>query len=85
MNIKIQSINEIAKDFTENFPEMTNYEAWSLAIQIQRNQILENGFVVSTNDSVPSALEAISIALGMTDNRGDKTVAESLYGIASKD
>lgn len=85
MITKIQTCNDIAADFLRNCPEMTNYEAWSLAIQLQRNQLLENGLVVSRDDKNPSALEAISIALGMTDSNRDLTVAKSLQGIAVKD
>jgi len=43
---------------------LSDFEILSLAIQIERNQILENGLVVSSLDQSPSGLEAIAIALG---------------------
>ncbi|RQO33768.1 histidine kinase [Chryseobacterium sp. KBW03] len=66
MRTEIQTYFQIEKNLQLDFPKMTEYERLSLAIQIQRNQILENGLVVTTDNSKPSALEAVSIALGYT-------------------
>lgn len=69
MKTKIQNYNQIVKDLKKDYPKLSDYELLSLAIQIERNQLIENGLVVSTNDSNPSGLEAIAIALGY-ENKG---------------
>ncbi|UJF29893.1 histidine kinase [Kaistella sp. 97-N-M2] len=82
---KIDLIEDVADEFRSKYPELTMFEALSLGVQTQRNQILENGFVVSKNDKYPSGLEAISIALGFTDNMADLTIAKALENISLKD
>jgi len=59
MKIGIRTYTEITKELKVNYPKLTEYEILTLAIQIERNEILENGLVVSTNDNIPSGLEAI--------------------------
>lgn len=68
MKSKIQNYNQIVKDLKNDYPKLSNYELLSLAIQIERNQLIENGLVVSTDDKNPSGLEAIAIALGFENN-----------------
>lgn len=60
----VETINEIKNGLKLDYPELTNFELLSLAIQIQRNQILTAGLVVSPSDKNPAGLEAIAIALG---------------------
>ncbi|WP_179950456.1 hypothetical protein [Spirosoma aerolatum] len=55
--------------------KLTNEQALPIAVQIQRNQILENGLVVSRSDSSPAGLEALAIALGY-----DKAESVSING-----
>ena len=59
----LQSISKIVKDLALDY-KLTDVEALTIAVQIQRNQILENGLVVSRSDGTPTGLEALAIALG---------------------
>lgn len=67
MKIGIRNYKEITKELKVNYPKLTEYEIFTLAIQIERNEILENGLVVSSKDNTPSGIEAIAIALGYSD------------------
>lgn len=69
MKIGSRKYTEIVKELKVNYPKLTEYEIVSLAIQIERNEILENGLVVSSNDREPSGIEAIAIALGRTNDQ----------------
>ena len=84
MKIKIQNYNEIVKELRMDYPKMSDFEIVSLAVQIERNQILENGLNVSTDDSKPGSLEAIATALGYTDSRVRRTITDVLKEIADK-
>ena len=68
MKNHIQNYNQIVSDLKKDYQKLTEFELLSLAIQIERNQILENGFVVSSDDRHPSGLEAIAIALGFENS-----------------
>lgn len=78
---RIQTYNAIVKDLKLDYPKLSDYEVLNLAIQIQRNQILESGFNVSYTDKHPSALEAVAIALGYTDGQFKKTITDVLKRI----
>jgi hypothetical protein len=75
---RIQNYTQIVKDLKLDYPKLTDYEVLNLAIQIQRNQILESGFNVSYTNKHPSALEAIAIALGYTDAQFKETITDVL-------
>lgn len=75
MKNHIQNYNQIVSDLKKDYQKLTEFELLSLAIQIERNQILENGFVVSSDDRYPSGLEAIAIALGF-ENPSNKNKEE---------
>ena len=75
---RVQTYTEIVKDLKLDYPKLTDFEVLNLAIQIQRNQILQGGFNVSYTDSHPSALEAIAIALGYTDGQFKDTITDVL-------
>lgn len=75
---RIQTYNAIVKDLKLDYPKLTDYEVLNLAIQIQRNQILESAFNVSYTDKHPSALEAVAIALGHTDGQFKDTITDVL-------
>ncbi len=70
MNISMQidTYSKIAKELKKDYPELSNFELLSLAIQIERNQIFEYGLNVSRTDNHPTSLEAIAIALGYTSD-----------------
>lgn len=63
-----------------NLPDkpMQKYKAIELAIQIQRNRIFSNAFMLGLD--VPSALEAIAMELGAA--RSGTTIKDSLTAIA---
>lgn len=84
MNTKIENLNKIVKGLLLDYPKLSEFESLSLAIQIQRNQLLENGLNISTTDKYPSALEAISIALGYTGERS-RTITDILKDISDKE
>lgn len=69
MKTKIEDYRTIANQLKTNYPKISDFETLSLAIQIERNQILENGLVVSPSDENPVGLEAIAISLGYSDKR----------------
>lgn len=68
MKAIIKDYNRIAKDLKEGYPKLSDFEILSLAVQIQRNQIIQNGLVVSASDKYPSGLEAIAISLGYNES-----------------
>lgn len=84
MNSKIEDYSTIAKQLKNNYPKLSEFEALSLAIQIERNQILENGLVVSKSDKTRSGLEAIGIALGFTEKQTQNTIVDVLSEMSQK-
>lgn len=84
MRTEIQDYHKIAKLLKMDYPKLSDFELLTLAIQIERNQILENGLVVSRDDSKPTALEAISIALGYTDEQRKTTITDVLTELVNK-
>ncbi|WP_343695765.1 histidine kinase [Flavobacterium sp.] len=83
MKLEIENYNRIAKQLKEEYSKLSDFEILSLAIQIQRNQILENGLAVSSSDKHPSALEAIAIALGY-EGSNSITITDVLRDIANR-
>ncbi|TDX09016.1 histidine kinase [Flavobacterium sp. S87F.05.LMB.W.Kidney.N] len=84
MKMQIDTYNRIAKQLKEEYSKLSDFEILSLAIQIQRNQILENGLVVSSSDKYPSALEAIAIALGYEESNA-VTITDVLRNIVNRE
>lgn len=82
MQSHITNYHQIAEDLRKTYTELTMIEALNLAVQIERNQILENAFSVSRNDSHPPSLEAIAISLGYDDVRSN--LVEAIHQIADK-
>jgi hypothetical protein len=85
MKIGIRRFTEIARELKLNHPKLTEYEILNLSIQIERNEILENGLVVSSNDNVPSGIEAIAISLGYTDGQFKRTITDILTEMVAKE
>lgn len=81
--MSIQSVNQYAKDLKLDYPKLTEFEVLNLAIEIQRNEIFKAGLNVSSNDSHPSALEALAIALGFHPS-GSGNVIDTLKEIATR-
>ena len=79
--MSLQSVNKYAKELKLDYPKLTEVEALKLAIEIQRNDIFRAGLNVSTDDSYPSALEALAIALGFHP-LGSGNVIDALEKIA---
>lgn len=63
MKTEVRSLYQIEKELKKEYPNLTEFEALSLAVQIERNEILENGLVVSRTDRVPSGLERLALAI----------------------
>jgi hypothetical protein len=84
MKIQIDTYNRIARQLKEEYSKLSDFEILSLAIQIQRNQILESGLAVSSSDKYPSALEAIAIALGYEGNNS-VTITDVLRNIVNRE
>lgn len=82
MRTTIEDYSTIAKDLKLDYPKLTDFELLTLAIQIERNQILENGLVVGNSN--PSALEAIAYALGFKGEQIEYTITDALRDIVDK-
>jgi hypothetical protein len=74
----VQTYSQIVKDLRLDYPKLSDFEVLNVAIQLQRNQILQAGLNVSNRDNHPSALEAIAICLGYTNNQFKQTITEVL-------
>lgn len=60
-----KSIHDYYGDLGSNYEKLSDYEKLSIAVQMQRNDILRAGLVVSQGDKHASALESIAMQLGM--------------------
>ncbi|WP_158962742.1 histidine kinase [Myroides fluvii] len=85
MRTEIEDYTTIAKKLKGEFPKLSDFEILTLAIQIERNQILENGLVVSTTDSNPSGLEALAIAIGYAGRYSSTNIISVLQELADKE
>lgn len=56
-------VKELTADLKENY-KLSDYEALSLSLKAEQNELLKLGFVISSSDNYPSGLEAIANALG---------------------
>lgn len=63
-----KSIREYSSTLKSDYPKLSDYERLSLAIQMQRNDILISGLGVSETNERPAFLEATAIELGMSPN-----------------
>lgn len=58
-----KNLNKYYDNLKSGYPNLTDFELLSIAVQIQRNDILIAGLTVSQLDKHPSALEKIAILL----------------------
>lgn len=58
-----KNLNKYYDNLKSGYPKLTDFELLSIAVQIQRNDILIAGLTVSQLDKHPSALEKIAILL----------------------
>ena len=58
-----RDVRELANYLKDEY-KLTNFEAFSLALKAEQNELLKLGFVISSSDSHPSGLEAIAIGVG---------------------
>ncbi|WP_446786060.1 hypothetical protein [Macellibacteroides fermentans] len=58
-----RSIDEIYDELQSKY-NVPHFDALTLAVQIQRNEILISGLNIFQRDERPASLEAIAIALG---------------------
>jgi hypothetical protein len=59
------SVKELTKDLKESFKQ-TDFEALTLALKAEQNDLFKKAFVITASDNYPTALEAIANALGYT-------------------
>jgi len=57
------STRELARNFKDHL-KVTDYEAFSLALKVEQNELLKQAFVISSTDAHPGALEKIAMSLG---------------------
>jgi hypothetical protein len=60
--MELENTHEILNSHFEG-SDMTDFEKYSLAIQIQRNQILKIGLGVDTGDDRPNSIDYVSAEL----------------------
>ena len=60
-----KTIHQYCDNLKLDYPKLSDFELLSIAVQMQKNDILRAGLNVPQTDSYPSALEAIAIMLGM--------------------
>ena len=58
-----RDVKKLAEELQESF-KLTDYEALSLALKAEQNELLRQAFVITSDNNYPSALEAISNAIG---------------------
>ena len=75
---RVQSYTAIVKELKLDYPKLSDFEVLNIALQMQRNQILQAGLNVNSQDKYPSALEAIAISLGYTNGQFKRTITEVL-------
>lgn len=56
-------VKKLAKGLKEEY-ELTDFEALTLALKAEQNELLKLGFVIPSSDNHPSGLEAIAIGVG---------------------
>ncbi len=59
-----KAVKDLAADLKEDYPSLTDYESLNLALKAESNQLFRTAYVITANDSTPTALEAIALALG---------------------
>jgi hypothetical protein len=62
------NVEKNAKELKAEY-NLTDYEALSLALKAEQNELIQRGLVISGADSYPAGLEAIAIALGFENQR----------------
>lgn len=61
--MKVSSeIRNLTKSIQQEY-KLSDYEALTIALKIESNELFRKANVISSNDSYPSALEKIAIAL----------------------
>jgi len=58
-----KSLKKYCEDLKFDYPKLTEFELLSIAVQMQRNNILISGLTVSKLNEYPAALEKIAILL----------------------
>lgn len=56
------TIRNLTKSIQQEY-KLSDYEALTIALKIEENELFRKAHVVSSNDKYPSALENIAIAL----------------------
>lgn len=65
MSRLIKNVEELKDQFKEIDPKLTNFEAFTLALDLQRNELFQEAFLVRFTEStnlapyIPSAMEKV--------------------------
>ncbi len=62
-SVVVQNYNDIADSLKLDYPKLSDYERLTLAVYLQRNQIFQEGLVVSCDSSHPAGLAGIALAI----------------------
>ncbi|MFT3912265.1 MAG: hypothetical protein QM737_22750 [Ferruginibacter sp.] len=58
-----KDVETLTKELKAEY-KLSDYEALTLALKAEQNELFRRAFVLSNSDDYPSGLEAIAIALG---------------------
>lgn len=83
MDMRIPSERKIAKELRDDYKTLSEFEALQIAVGIRQNSLFERAHALTSDDRLPSALEAIAIQLGMGADGKDTTesVVDAIHGI----
>lgn len=56
-------VENLAKELKAEY-KLTNFEALTIALKAEQNDLFKTAFVISSMDEYPTALEAIALGLG---------------------
>lgn len=59
-----QFVSDTVKSLRSEYPALSDYERFKIAIELERNMIFTNAFTAPSNNSQMPALEQIASALG---------------------
>lgn len=58
-----KDVRKLATELKENY-KLSDFEALTLALKAEQNELFRLAFMISSSDNYPTALEAIANALG---------------------
>jgi len=77
MSKLVREVSDLANKVIEEQWEVTPFEALQIAVKIQHNRVLEDAFMLGLD--VPSALEAIAMELGASED--GSSIKDAIYNL----